>query len=112
MKVIKRDGREVEFDRERIVNAVSKEFSENGYDLKDSSVSGYISYLANMITHLARITLEVKNQIISVETIQDAIVDELLDGRYRDVGKAYIEYRYLHKLYYNCIYAFLKKDRQ
>ena len=98
MKVIKRDGREVEFDRERIVNAVSKAFSENGYDLKDSSVSGYISYLANMITHLTRITLEVKNQIISVETIQDAIVDELLDGRYRDVGKAYIEYRYLHKL--------------
>lgn len=86
MNVIKRDGREVEFDKTKIVNAIKKAFASVG-----KNGSGIPEFIASEIER------EYANAMVSVEDIQDK-VEYMLMGypRERDVAKAYINYRYLH----------------
>lgn len=89
MKVIKRNGQEVEFDKEKIVNAIRKAFEELKYskEVYSKNSEQIASYIAS---------LKVEN--ISVEKIQDIVEHELMKTSYKDVAKAYITYRHLHKL--------------
>lgn len=86
MTVIKRDGREVEFDKHKIEVAVSKAFAQlNQVDDE----------------HLAEKIAESISNIggkIDVEEIQNLVEYKLMASKHKDVAKAYIEYRYLHKL--------------
>lgn len=83
--VIKRDGREVEFDKERIYNAIIRAFKD---------VDGEISDSAKNISH--DITEQISknaNKKLSVEEIQDLVEKKLMSSKRKDVAKSYILYR-------------------
>lgn len=87
MKVIKRDGREVEFNKQKIVDAIRKAYDETGYPSCGTPI-----YIAEAIE-----TLYATCDHVSVETIQDEVEERLLSYN-TDVAKAYIKYRYLHAM--------------
>jgi ribonucleoside-triphosphate reductase len=85
MKVIKRNGREVEFDRNKIIIAVKKAMKE--CNLEDDL---FIEQLAEFI--------ESKNTTLTVEDIQDLVEIKLMTSKYKNVAKAYVRYRYEREL--------------
>lgn len=78
--VIKRDGRSVQFDREKIVRAVEAAMKETELGV-DSTLSNFI---ADKVPD---------DSDMSVEQIQDAVEDLLMKSDRRDVAKKYILYR-------------------
>lgn len=84
-KVKKRDGRTVDFDKEKIQKAILKAFRE---------VDGHISFdslgIANKIVE--DITINGKEEM-EVEAIQNEIEKLLMDSPRADVAKAFIIYR-------------------
>lgn len=84
-KVLKRDGRKVEFDREKIVQAVLKAFEEVDDEVspeakvKATEIASYIS--RSLCGELA------------VEKIQDIVEEKLMASKRKDVAKAFIIYR-------------------
>lgn len=84
MRVIKRDGREVLFDKNKIIEAVQNAFLE-----VDKGTSEFSFSIANNIADF----IEKKNQDMSVEEIQDIVENKLMASRRKDVAKAYIVYR-------------------
>lgn len=84
MQVIKRDGRKVDFAREKIVQAISKAFIEVDGELSDSAIEK-----ANAIADY----VEKQNKDFTVEEIQDIVERKLMTGNRKDVAKAYIIYR-------------------
>lgn len=90
-KVRKRNGKVVNFEITNISNAMKKAFeaSEKNYD------DDMIDFLAIKVT--SDFENKVKDNIISVEDIQDSVESVLIKGDYVDVAKAYILYRNLHE---------------
>lgn len=80
--VIKRDGRIVEFNKNKIFNAISKAMqnTENGVD----------SFLIQKITEDISQTGNVE---MTVEAIQDMVEMELMNSPRKEVAKKYISYR-------------------
>lgn len=89
MRVIKRNGSEVEFDRRKITAAIEKAFREL-YGTTDDAMEMCIERIATEIEGLS------KTKQLHVEEIQDEIERKLMATRYKTVAKAYINYRYLH----------------
>lgn len=89
MIVTKRDGRQVEFDKDKIVKAISKAFVEV-YSTVTDEMSGFANKVATEISS--------KEADMTVEEIQDVVTKKLMLSRYKDVARRYIEYRYLHHL--------------
>jgi len=89
--VIKRDGRKVLFDKDKIKRAIDGAFQEIGQrDCYDESIlSTVLSYI-----HLQ----DSLGDTITVEKIQDIVEHVLMEKGYYNVAKAYIRYRYLHEL--------------
>lgn len=90
MKVIKRDGREVEFDSKKIEQAVLKAFWE-----VDNEITPYA------IDKARDIAKGVKNSnvdSITVEEIQDIAEKRLMATNRKDVAKAYVRFRYKREL--------------
>lgn len=85
MKISKRDGRVVEFDRKKIEDAVLKAFIE-----VDGEKTAYSSSKAKEISEYIE-SLGVEN--IGVEEIQDIVETKLMASNRKDVAKAYILYR-------------------
>ncbi len=85
MQVIKRDGRVVEFNPERIVKAVTLAMSQTpgGVDID----------LANKIASSVQKQFEDKNQA-TVYEIQDAVEKKLMASSRKEVAQSYITYRY------------------
>lgn len=84
MKVIKRDGRKVEFNRDKIKDAVLKAFEEVDGEITQEA-KNKSSEIASFITK--------DNDEISVEEIQDVIEEKLMASKRKDVAKAFIIYR-------------------
>lgn len=85
MVVIKRDGREVDFDRQKIVDAVLKASKET-----EIGTDGAMLALAD------KISLEISEESpekVSVEEIQDAVEHKLMQSPRTDVARKYIIYR-------------------
>jgi len=80
--VIKRDGRKVEFDSQKIVSAILKAMnvSDAGED---------IVLAAQIADHIAKSS----NSEMSVEEIQDCVEMELMKSPRKEVAKVYIAYR-------------------
>lgn len=91
MKVIKRNGRTVDFDRIKIVSAMIKAFKEQ-HEIVDSDMMACINKITDEIERLSNVAE------LHVEEIQDHIERRLMATKYKDVAKAYINYRYLHGL--------------
>lgn len=85
MKVIKRDGRSVDFSREKIKNAVLAAFKD---------VDGEITQEAkNKASDIASYIDGLEDGSISVEKIQDIVEEKLMASKRKDVAKVYIIYR-------------------
>lgn len=85
MIVTKRDGRQVDFDKSKIYNAVYKAFEQ----------------LNKPVDEAAQVAGKIANEIeasckdgSSVEDIQDTVEKKLMASSHKDVAKAYINYRY------------------
>lgn len=90
MNVTKRDGRLVQFDKIKIVNAIMKAFVD--VDGKANSEAKEIA------TKIANEISNTKKKNVSVEEIQDMVVNKLMSTSRKDVASRYVEYRYKRKL--------------
>jgi len=92
MKIIKRSGAEVLFDRSKIVVAVTKANSE----AKETSrlTQTQIESIADDI----EIECAKQQHALDVEEIQDLVENGIMECRAYDVAKIYITYRYKHDL--------------
>ena len=91
MIVIKRDGRKVNFDKDKIKEAVLKAFNEVYPNTGEDNISE-----ANNVCKEVSDSIDKLNEI-SVEQIQD-VVENVLMGYDTVVAKAYITYRYRREL--------------
>ena len=91
MQVIKRDGRKVEFDKDKIKEAVLKAFNEVYPNANKDNINN-----ANYVCDEVCNSIDKLNEI-SVEQIQD-VVENILMGYDTVVAKAYITYRYKRML--------------
>lgn len=82
LTVIKRDGRQVPFDKSKIINAISLAFRD--VNLED------VNHIADKIADEINNN---KNEVLSVEEIQDIVEKKLMCSSYKEVAKAYIIYR-------------------
>ena len=87
MYVIKRDGKKVEYDRNKVVNAINSAFLDVDKVLYETDTAEDI---ADEITML----VAKNSQGISVEIIQDKIEEYLMRSERPDVARAYIRFRY------------------
>lgn len=94
MLVTKRDGREVPFCKEKIVDAISKANDE----AKSSGVDHLSPIMISAIASELYAKFKVDGHAIAVEDIQDAIEMALMQKGYYDVAKIYIRYRYERQL--------------
>lgn len=83
--VIKRDGTKVPYDEEKIVNALTKAFKSCGYSELPEGVKIYALFLAE---HSGSNT---------VESIQNAVQNAIMEKGYFNVAESYILYRERHK---------------
>lgn len=85
--VVKRDGKEVSFDIDKIRNAIKKAFSsiEKEYD------DNIVDFIALKVT--SDFQTKVRESRITVEDIQDSVERVLSQAGYEDVAKSYILYR-------------------
>ena len=90
VKVVKRDGREEKFRKEKIKDAVLKAFIDVDKDVTDEAVT-----IANKI---ASEIANIKKQNMGVEDIQDEVVRKLMATSRKDVASGYVEYRYKRQL--------------
>jgi len=81
----KRDGRIVEFNKNKIINAILKAFEQI-----DGEVSTYAIDKANNIANFIE---QDNNDILTVEEIQDLVENGLMSTKRKDVARAYIRYR-------------------
>lgn len=88
MQILKRDGRKVEFDRQKIVNAIKKSFRS-----VDDEVSDYASEKAENIADYIAQRVNESDKPFDVEMIQDLVEHGLMSCKRKDVAKAYILYR-------------------
>ena len=87
-KIIKRDGRKVNFDREKIEEAVLKAFVA-----VDGDASEYAEEKAEKIADFIEEAAEKTKEPYSVEDIQDMVEKGLMATKRKDVARAYILYR-------------------
>ena len=93
MKVIKRNGTEVDFDSNKIYCAVSKANKNDVTDI-DRMPDEKIHELTNKITErISKI-----NRTLNVEEIQDMVENEIINFGYINLSKEYIKYRYKRAL--------------
>jgi len=89
MKVIKRDGRAVDYNREKIHIAISKANQE--VKPKERASKEEIRAITDYIENLDR-------KRLLVEDIQDIIEDQLMEFNHFELAKKYIIYRYTRAL--------------
>lgn len=105
MNVIKRDGREVPFNKSKVKLAVLKAFLE-----VDGEETQYAKEKAREIANYIESTCA---EAVTVDEIQDMVVNKLMASSRKDVATKYVEYRYLHNMardqYNNLIKAISEK---
>lgn len=84
--VVKRDGREVEFNTDKIRNTIKKASNEVGESLKESEVLICIQRVIKYIE-------ESQKEKVSVEEVQNLVEKALVDSGHTNIEKAYSAYR-------------------
>lgn len=92
VKVIKRDGREVDFDSSKILAAIQKANREVE-EIDKISETDFDKIVADVVEDCKSL-----RRAIGVEEIQDFVEEELVDGGYVEVARKYIRYRYNREL--------------
>lgn len=91
--VIKRDGTIVQFDKNKIINAILKAYEDIYEEIADNAV---FTNALNIASDIEEMDIEEGN-ILTVEDIQDLVEEALMDLD-KPVAKSYINYRFLHGL--------------
>ena len=90
MTIIKRDGREVEFDKNKITSAIKKAFDSVG-----EPYEGVPESISSMIENFCKL----QSRTVTVEDIQDEVENAIMMyPKKRNAAKAYMNYRYLHSM--------------
>ncbi|MCF0132450.1 MAG: anaerobic ribonucleoside-triphosphate reductase [Blautia sp.] len=91
-KVIKRNGEEVTFDIDKIVNAVSKANNEveNIYKMNNYQVRAIAEDIAGQVRKMSH--------AVNVEDIQDMVETSIMGMRGYEVAQKYVRYRYKREL--------------
>lgn len=84
--VVKRDGREVEFNIDKISNAIKRAATEEGLSLRTSQIFDSVQKVINYIEMTEK-------KSISVEEIQNLVVKALRDSGHENIAIAYSNYR-------------------
>lgn len=84
--VVKRDGRKVEFNTDKIRNAIKKASNEVGESLKESEVLICIQRVIKYIE-------ESQKEKVSVEEVQNLVEKALVDSGHTNIEKVYSAYR-------------------
>ena len=84
--VVKRDGREVKFNTDKIGNAIKKASDEVGEQLRESEVLVCIQRVIQYIE-------ESKKEKVSVEEVQNLVEKALIDSGHINIQRAYSSYR-------------------
>ena len=92
MKIIKRNGAEVLFDREKIATAIKK--ANVRVDEKKRLTDEQIESIVDDI----EIECHKEGHALNVENIQDLVETGIMQNNAFDVAKLYITYRYRHEL--------------
>ena len=92
MKIIKRSGKEVEFDQNKITNAINK--ANLTVEEKERLSQSQIGEIVDNITKLCKKT----RRATSVEEIQDMVERGIMQAGAFSVAKNYITYRYERQL--------------
>lgn len=100
MLIIKRSGEKVEFDKQRIINAISKAYKDVHFS---DEIPEYAAEIANLVYEVATQI----NEPLTVEQIQELVEDYLTDYD-RLVAKAYIKYRYKRGVMRSCSTEFIR----
>ena len=91
MKVIKRNGVEVDFSKDKIVNAISSANNEvRSFNEKEAASDDTINKIVTRLCERCR----KRTRATSVEEIQDMIETELMKEHAYETAKRYIRYRY------------------
>lgn len=90
MFVVKRDGRLDSFNRSKVLNAMTKAFIEVDGELNEKAEA--------IVNKIADEVANVKKDKMSVEEIQDMVVNKLMATSRKDVASHYVEYRYQRKI--------------
>ena len=110
MFVIKRDGTQVPFNKQKIINAINKAFAEvKGSDYDTTQAEIIASQIEKNIEHFYNRNLNITNQTFdevlaelergyNVEQIQNDIEDLLMQSEHRDVARAYIRFRQVREV--------------
>ncbi len=91
MKVIKRNGSEVEFDKSKIIAAITK--ANNSGQHKELT-EGQILEAADYINYKC----EKMNRAVSVEEIQDMVENQIMANGAFEIARNYVKYRYNRSL--------------
>lgn len=92
MKIIKRSGMEVEFDRSKISNAVKK--ANNSVVVQDQMSDEQIEQIAKNV----EIICEGMGRALNVEEIQDLVENQIMNQKAFRLASNYITYRYKRAL--------------
>lgn len=87
MYVLKRDGTQVLFNKEKIINAINKAFLDVDGMLYETDTAKDIA------EDIERLTIAF-DKVLNVEEIQNLVEDYLMRSERKDVARAYIRYRY------------------
>lgn len=85
LRVIKREGYEVDFDSKKISSAIQKAMAE--------TEGGVDSALADQISKDIEEIVDSSTRVISVDEIQNLVEEKLMDSPRKDAAKRYIIYR-------------------
>ena len=92
MKIIKRNGQEVTFNKSNIVNALNKANQKVRIDVR--LTNDEIKEIAKAVEDKCK----KETHIVNVEDIQNFVEKEIMMRNYYDVAKEYITFRYQRML--------------
>ena len=84
--VVKRDGREVKFNSDKIVNAIKKASDEAGEQLREEQILECIQKIIQYIK-------VAQKERVSVEEVQNLVEKALIDSNHKNIQRAYSSYR-------------------
>ncbi len=91
MKVIKRNGSEVDFDINKIITAISKANNAGvAHELTEAQIKDAAEYIEYKCNKLGR--------AVSVEEIQDMVETQIMANGAFEIAKEYVRYRYQRSL--------------
>ena len=92
MKIIKRSGQEVDFDIDKIANAIRK--ASQAVDCRFALTEGRIKLIAEEVAGVC----EARDRAMTVEEIQDVVENKIMEMGSHEIAKRYIVYRYKREL--------------